>query len=351
MSYSENRRFYCFDVLRVIATFAVMVLHLSAQHWAGVDVSSRAWFAFNLYDSAVRWAVPVFVMISGALFLGRDVSMETILRKNVLRIVAAFAVWSAAYAVIARIFYGFSLVDTLIVFVQGHYHMWFLYMIVGLYLLIPLLRCFTREEKLMRYFLLLAAVFAYLLPQLSTLFLFIEPAVSGLINTILALTHMELPLGFTIYFVGGYYLSRRDFKRSEEGLLYLLGVAGFLFTVFASRKLSIVQSAPSELFYGYSTINVLFMSAAVFVFARQHLGFPGMSEGALRVLCALSKYSFGAYLVHAMVIEALSGLLHIDTFSCNAFLSVPILAVVVFVISFAVSAGLNQIPFIKKYFV
>ena len=69
MEQTQPQRIAYFDVLRILATFAVIVLHLSAQHWADTDVYSRAWQAFNLYDSAVRWAVPVFVMISGSVSL------------------------------------------------------------------------------------------------------------------------------------------------------------------------------------------------------------------------------------------------------------------------------------------
>lgn len=54
MEQTQPQRIAYFDVLRILATFAVIVLHLSAQHWADTDVHTRAWQAFNLYDSAVR---------------------------------------------------------------------------------------------------------------------------------------------------------------------------------------------------------------------------------------------------------------------------------------------------------
>ena len=69
MEQTGSQRVACYDVLRVAATFAVVALHLSAQHWADTDIYSTAWQAFNLYDSLVRWTVPVFVMISGVFFL------------------------------------------------------------------------------------------------------------------------------------------------------------------------------------------------------------------------------------------------------------------------------------------
>lgn len=67
-----------------------MVLHISAQNWRVTDVISFEWNVFNFYDSIVRWAVPVFVMISGALFLSREYSIKKIYGKNILRILVAF---------------------------------------------------------------------------------------------------------------------------------------------------------------------------------------------------------------------------------------------------------------------
>ena len=78
--HSTRRRVIYFDILRIVAIFFVVFVHLAAQHWADVDVSSRAWFAFNLYCTTGKWSVPIFVMISGALFLGRDVSISSILK-------------------------------------------------------------------------------------------------------------------------------------------------------------------------------------------------------------------------------------------------------------------------------
>ena len=49
-----ERKQYC-DYLRVFATFAVVVLHVSATNWYITDVNGMEWQAFNFYDSIVRW--------------------------------------------------------------------------------------------------------------------------------------------------------------------------------------------------------------------------------------------------------------------------------------------------------
>ena len=223
-------------------------------------------------------------------------------------------------------------------------------MIVGLYLLIPLLRPIVQSETLTRYFLLLSLVFTFLLPQLALFCTFVSPRISTLISTVIMFTYCYFPLGFTVYFVGGYYLSRRDFSRKEEIVLYCIGIAGLLFSIFAPVVHAKAQGAPSDIFYNYNSLNVLLTSVPIFVFAKQHLNFPRMGERAYAILRKLSKYSFGVYLVHPMVIELLQHF-GIDTFSCNAFFSVPLLAVFVFAVSTAISALLSRVPIVNKYFV
>ena len=354
--HSASKRVIYFDILRVVAIFFVVAVHLSAQHWLDVDVSSRAWFAFNLYCTTGKWSVPIFVMISGALFLGRDTPICTILKKNVLRMVYVFVFWSGCYALISLIFRHSPPFDVFSQFITGHYHLWFLYMIVGLYLLIPLLRPIVQSETLTRYFLLLSLVFTFLLPQLALFCTFVSPRISTLISTVIMFTYCYFPLGFTVYFVGGYYLSRRDFSRREEAVLYSVGILAFLFSIFAPVVHAKAQGAPSAVFYNYDSLNVLLTSVPIFVFAKQHLNLSSSREGgdrqskALAFIRKLSKYSFGVYLVHPMVIELLQHF-GIDTFSCNAFFSVPLLAIFVFAASTAISALLNCVPIINKHFV
>ncbi len=69
------------------------------------------------------------------------------------------------------------------------------------------------------------------------------------------------------------------------------------------------------------------------------------------VFAKLSKYSFGAYLFHLFVINWLELRFGLNTLSFNPVLSVTLITLIVFIISFAVSAVLNKIPFVKKYIV
>ena len=349
--HSASKRVIYFDILRVVAIFFVVAVHLSAQHWLDVDVSSRAWFAFNLYCTTGKWSVPVFVMISGALFLRRELDIRTILKKYLLRIAIAFAFWSAAYALFVRALYGITWDEVLFRFFTGHYHMWFLFMIVGLYLIVPFLRPIVRDEKLLRYFLLLTLIFTFLLPQIASAVSLLSWQYCAEFKALTGKFYYHFTLGFVPYFVLGYYLVRKEFSLTAKRVLYALGVLGFVLTVVLTSFASRLQGAATELFYGYDSLNVLFVCVGLFVFAKEHLNFPNLSEKCHRCIRALSRWSFGAYLVHPLFIESFDIFLHFNTLSLNVFFSVPLLTLIIGALSFLVSALLHQIPFVKKYFV
>ena len=329
MEQTGSQRVACYDVLRVAATFAVVALHLSAQHWADTDIYSTAWQAFNLYDSLVRWTVPVFVMISGVFFLAGTQSLRQILRKNVLRIVTAFIFWSVLYAAYAYFFNKCALSTAVTLFFSGHYHMWFLFMIVGLYLIVPLLRPIAQNETLLRYFLLLALVFNFLLPQLGALLsLFSWPLYSSYLS-LSGMLYYHFTLGFAAYFMLGRYLSRKELSPKAARWCYALGVAGLIVTVVMTSYASHRLGTATVLFYNYDSVGVLLMCLAVFVFARRHLNFPSLGEKGHARIRALSRWSFGAYLVHPLFIETFDQFLGVNTLSCNAFFSVPLLTLLI----------------------
>ena len=134
MNFSENiidsgdstqEREYAFDYMRVAAAFMVMIVHVAAQSWYKTDIHSFEWIVMNFYHCfIVRVDVPLFVMISGSLFLSKDVPLKKIFSKYILRIITAFLFWSFIYAV-----YSYSRTKnfnkSVDEFIRGHYHMWF----------------------------------------------------------------------------------------------------------------------------------------------------------------------------------------------------------------------------------
>lgn len=143
-----QRRWYL-DILRIVSMAAVVVIHTAAFYFLRLDPGTPNWLVSEFWDGCMRWAVPVFVMISGALFLDpyKEMSIKKLYTSNIFRVVLIILFWGFVYACVG----GIPEVPTwskMISFVEtwlmGHYHMWFLYMIAGLYMVTPLLRAIVR---------------------------------------------------------------------------------------------------------------------------------------------------------------------------------------------------------------
>lgn len=344
---STDRQVY-FDYLRVFATFAVMILHISAQNWYTTDVNDFAWKIFNFTDSVVRWCVPVFVMISGSLFLNRDIPLRKMYSKYILRMVTAFIVWSLIYA----FFVDGTISNKISAFVRGHYHMWFILMISGIYMCMPFIKPIVETEKRLKYYLFLSFVFAFLIPEFVTLTIDFgnESIIKGAdaINTVVNTMDMRIVLGYISYFVLGYLWNKIELNKRQRILIYILGIIGFAFTIVVDYVVAIKTQTCCGNYYGNFNVNVLFEALAVFTWFK----YQKYEKSRLNIFIQrLSKYSFGAYLVHALIIDQLNIRFGINTLSFTPVVSVVLISVIVFILSFSISAILNKIPVLKKYIV
>jgi surface polysaccharide O-acyltransferase-like enzyme len=135
------------DNLRLLAGAAVVLLHVSGFAFRAFDGSFTAlWWAGNAVNSSTRWTVPVFVMISGALLLPRrDEPAAEFYRRRASRLLLPLLFWPPFYAALDLFWQGRAIgvrrvLRIAFVDATPYYHLWFLYMIVGLYALTPLLR-------------------------------------------------------------------------------------------------------------------------------------------------------------------------------------------------------------------
>ena len=231
-------------------------------------------------------------------------------------------------------------------------HLWFLYMMVGLYLLTPLLRAFIRGAKRsdFHWFFLVVGVFVFCLP------LFLNLRGSQTVTLYANKLYLNFattypPLAYVGYFVAGYYLKTYPLGRLAEGLIYVLGIAGAFFTVGGSSFLN-AGNGPGQfngLMMSYLTPNVCAMSVAMFVLFRYVLGISEERARRQRV-GRLADYTFGVYLVHIVFLTCLRyfGLSHPPI---TPLLGVPLLTLSIAVPSFAVSWLLHKIPVVGRYII
>jgi len=358
----NNNRILYLDVARILAVASMVMLHVPVD-WPPPLVPSSEWQAVNVYTSLTRFCVPLFVMISGALFLQPDkaISLKRLYGKNILRLVTAFIFWSIIYAALTTYWplnvpktAPASGIKALAAFAHkvasGHAHMWFLYMIVGLYMIVPFLKKITADKKLTEYFLLLAFVFALVVPGLSTI-----PALAEPLKTAVGEQRMNFyfVMGYSFYFVGGFYLHHYTLSPAKKYGVYLLGGTSLLFTFFMSNYISIRAGRRIDLWYGNLLPQTAMTTLAIFIFLRDNVSKIQFREKTVEHILTASKYSFGIYLVHALFLYVCTAykIDRVLTPNVHAIITIPLYAVIVFACCYATSAILNRIPILNRYIV
>ncbi len=154
MQQNSAGRIYHLDAIRAYAIFLVIFSHVFAPVCAGMnDYPLGVWWVFNLLDSVIRLCVPLFVMISGTLLLTSTKQEFAVdfLKKRLLKVVPPFIGWSFIYS-----YYEARMNETPFSFQQAaidmfngptEFHLWFVYMIIGLYFLAPVLRLIVRSAQ------------------------------------------------------------------------------------------------------------------------------------------------------------------------------------------------------------
>lgn len=329
-----------------------MVLHLVAQYWKDTIVISAEWQIYNFFYSSTKWAVPIFVMISGALFLKRSISIRIIFKKYIFRIITAYIFWSALYSSLGLYINGtFSFKEAILHFFNGHYHLWFLYMIIGLYLVIPLCKSIIADFKLIKYFLILSFLFAFLIPFFIEVGRYAFESVSYLLENSINLLFLKMPLGFVGYFILGYYLNYIEISKKKEIVIYLFGVLGGIVAVVGTSIVAKNTNKPLEILIQNFSPNILMLSVALFVFAKQHLNRLSVDRKIKAIIAKLSKYSFGVYLSHALVLNIILRVFDYQVLFNNLILSTLFISIIVFIVSYIISFVFSHIPVINKYIV
>lgn len=344
-----NSRILYLDYLRVLAILSVIVIHLSAQNLYVADVHTSEWQAINFYDSIARWCVPVFVMISGALFLGKEIRIKKLFTKYILRLITAFIFWSALYA----IYIGGETIEVLMNFFTGRYHMWFIPMIIGLYISIPVINKIIESPDLIKYYFGVAFIYQFFVPFLFQLYPDIVggSATWNLTATFLATfkrMDLYLMMGYAAYFILGYCLNKMELDKKSQYIIYLIGLIGFLSTIIISSIMASKRELAVPDYYDYFSLNVLMESIGIFVWFKYHS--PNI-HFLNSFISKLSLYSFGTFLVHDFLLEIFSRNYNLNSMTFHPIICIPFLAILIFIISTVISWLIHQIPILKKYIV
>lgn len=320
----RDRKIEC---LRVAAAFAVVMLHTSAGYLVKIhDPDRMVWWVANFYDASCRWSVPVFLLISGALLLNGSESVLLFYRKRFVRIFVPLVFWTFFYlAVRFFVIKNIQLQDLVSVLMQGvpYVHLWYLYMLLGLYLFVPFVKVMVQglDEKA-------GLLLVFLLCLLSAINLFLaDPPKLFLIKFV----------PFLGLFIGGYFLRGMVLPFSRVLWAGLLVFFALIVFVGAGVAMHFYGEQGLALFYDYQNPAVVCSSILIFILSRQlDLDFPYMAS--------LSECSFGIYLVHPIFLIVATKLFSISHIGAVVLL-IPMLSLMVFLASWCV------VLCVRKYFI
>ena len=220
-------------------------------------------------------------------------------------------------------------------------HLWFVYAIIGMYLIVPLLRSSVQnsERKTLLYIIVICIVLGSIC-DFTTQFTQLD-ILSNNLNKIKS----GFSVGYIGYFLLGAYIDKYDIKPKQRLLLYILGFIGTLTTIILVIKDCISTQTINERFWSYTMPGLYLSSIAVFL-AIKNLNYK--NGILLKTMTAISKKSLGIYGIHFLFIIILwkAGL---TTFSFVGVLSVPVISMIVLGASFISSTLIGKMPFCGKY--
>ena len=337
------------DAARALAISLVVILHITAALVdKGYSTGRLNWWVANLVDSVARIGVPLFVLVSGTLLLDprRDESLTVFFRKRFIKVLIPLLGWSIIY-IAWRIFYEgetFTLQSAFRAILENTvaYHFWFLYMILGLYLVTPILRVFTRiaVEKDYKYFLVIWMIAVCLPPLLGQFF------------GITLADFWVIVIGFSGYYMAGYFFSQVRYTPDSIRWASALYIFSLLITFGGTYLLLRQKGEYDPYFYEYLSPNVIIMSLAAYLLIRwlPYERIYSKLSWLNRLVAILCLTSFGVYMVHVLLLSILkSGRLGfvLSGVSIAPGLGILLTFLVVMPLSIAIVYLMQRIPILK----
>lgn len=340
------------DVIRVVACFFVIIVHVSANHLGIHPVTSINFQLSAVYNTLSITSPAIFFMISGALFLNpksKDIPVRKLWCKYIFRMAVSYVFWSYLFTLIIWFpHYTWSL-ETLKLYIKEFfvgvpmYHMWFIPAIIAIYMILPLLKPAFADQGRCRYFLMLFLVFQIIIPTI----LKFDIPYHDILNNLYSRIPFVMCIGYLGYFVLGYYLSAKDFSKRIRYIIYAVGILGIVTAFVLNGYISVSRNTNKLVLSDLFALNSALFAAAVYVAFR----YIPWKRGRLTTFVAkLSGLTFGIYLIHPLCLSLL--LEHCPFFvQLPTALGIPLIAAIVFTFCAVIVGCLSKIPFVNKYLI
>jgi len=333
--------------LRVIATLAVVMIHICMTEVNNSTLNSIGTVNYIIYSigyDLVRWAVPVFIMITGYLLLNPQKELpDKKLFHYILRMAVTLLIFGTVYAAIEIVYtsglgqWYLILPQALLKVVEmGSWdHLWYLYCLIGLYIITPLIKAATKSIQEKQLLILLCVLFVLV---------FLIPAVNMITGKKFSTFYISANQ-YLFYYLMGYYLSMENNRLLKyRKLVYAAGIMA-LITMSVWDSVKIVQFGDYSHWIRKANFLIPPMAVAIFVL---FLSVKKLNAPTGKILKSISRCSFGIYLVHPFFINILYRAFHIAPTSIPIVLGIILLFLGVFAVSWLTAWILTKLPGFKR---
>ena len=265
------------DIIRIFAFVFIVFLHTLNRQF-GVDVWMGGYAIISI-------GVNLFIMISGYLLLDKTEETIVFFKKRILNILPLFLVFNIIYIYFGKI----PIMPVLKGKAISASHFWYIYMILGLYLLTPWL------QKVLKY------------AEKETLFVVFLWFLCNILNPYLRYFNLaEIPFsnfpltGFIGYYILGYFVKKYDnkVKRTSFILIIVIYVLGFLLSFLSTKYVLAVTGKRVSDFFDKNSLGTFIMTLSFFVFWCK-FNFSKRD----RIIKIVADSTYFAFLVHLIVLH------------------------------------------------
>jgi surface polysaccharide O-acyltransferase-like enzyme len=344
------------DLIRTIAIILVILLHAAIEPTPDLNIMSsqgvQLWWTSNIYDSIARSAVPLFVMLTGALLLQPnkvDEPLRVFFRKRWNRIGIPVIFWGTIFFAWDFLVRGQSLSVVSIlqgVFAGPYVHFWYVYILLGLYLITPLLRVVVAHAdwRIIRYFLIIWFIGTSII-TIVTLYANLSSQTIWFKNNVFLLT------GLIGYFILGAYAVKLRFNSS---ILYLGLILSTVWTILGTYFLvGTLGERYSQFFLDATSFSVIIASVTLFLLlsAISNQTIEDRFPNGNKILKVISQNTLPIYLFHIIILETLQkGYLgfRISVTTINPIIEIPLITALTLLLCLAIIVPLKKLPYIKR---
>lgn len=339
-----NNRHTWIDIIRIFAILAVLAIHVDSIFILMYNkISWVDWWASNFYSSLIHFAVPMFIMLSGYLLLDKQEDDKLFYSKRLYKVVIPLFAWSIIYMIFKTNYnlYSVFTVDFVKQFLSAniYYHLYFLDLIIGLYLITPFLRKILAKADI-------CDVYRYLV-----LWFIFTPVVQLLsIFGYQVSLPVEVATGYLGYYILGYTIKKSVINDKIVLIAAVAVTASIIITAIGTYIMTVDKGQFNDYFISWYSLTTLANSIGLFILLRRVFSRADLHkwEEPIRIV---GISTMGIYLVHPILLDFIFNgvfgvhLLSVDVLS--PIISIPLVTGLLFVSSLVFVLVLQKIPLVK----